>query len=62
VPTALHQRTPLFLGSLEDVRECEEFIQEKHPAITAERRNNRHSQAPEGADAPPEAARKGHAE
>jgi len=62
VPTALHQRTPLFLGSLEDVRECEEFIQEKHPAITAERRNNRHGQAPEGADAPPEAARKGHAE
>ena len=41
VPTALHQRTPLFLGSAENVRECEQFIQEKHPAISAERRNNR---------------------
>jgi fructose-1,6-bisphosphatase I len=50
VPTALHQRTPLFLGSLEDVRECEQFIQEKHPAITAERRNNR---GPEAGHAPP---------
>ena len=46
VPTALHQRTPLFLGSAEDVSECEQFIQEKHPAISAERRNNRHAAAP----------------
>jgi fructose-1,6-bisphosphatase I len=46
-PTALHQRTPLFLGSADDVRECEEFIQEKHPAITAERRNNRHAPGPD---------------
>ena len=40
-PTKLHQRTPLFLGSREDVRECELFIQGKHPAITAERRGTR---------------------
>ncbi len=38
-PNALHQRTPLFLGSPEDVRECEAFIQDRHPAIRAERRN-----------------------
>ncbi len=37
-PNALHQRTPLFLGSPEDVRECEQFIQDKHPALKAERR------------------------
>jgi len=37
-PSALHQRTPLFIGSPDDVRECEEFIQDKHPAIRAERR------------------------
>ena len=60
MPKALHQRTPLFLGSAEDVRECEQFIQEKHPAITAERRNNRH---PGAAGAPaPGAARKSPAE
>jgi fructose-1,6-bisphosphatase I len=60
VPKALHQRTPLFLGSAEDVRECEQFIQEKHPAITAERRNNRH---PGAVPAPvPGAARKSPAE
>jgi hypothetical protein len=38
-PTTLHQRTPLFLGSAEDVKECEEFIQQRHPALTADRRN-----------------------
>ena len=37
-PSAVHQRTPLFLGSPLDVRECEQFIQDKHPAIHAERR------------------------
>jgi len=37
-PTTLHQRTPLVLGSCEDVRECEEFVQGRHPALTAERR------------------------
>ncbi len=40
VPTGLHERTPLVLGSPHDVRECEQFVQGKHPAITAERRNN----------------------
>ncbi|MGH7742318.1 MAG: class 1 fructose-bisphosphatase, partial [Candidatus Eiseniibacteriota bacterium] len=38
VPTGLHERTPLFLGSPEDVRECETFVQGRNPAITAERR------------------------
>jgi len=40
VPTELHQRTPLFLGSAQDVRECELFIQEKHEAVTTDRRAN----------------------
>ncbi len=57
-PTAIHQRTPLFLGSREDVRECEQFIQETHPAITAERRIGRRSGAEPVAErmgaAPPE--------
>jgi fructose-1,6-bisphosphatase I len=38
-PTSLHERTPLVLGSPDDVRECEAFIQEQHPALTADRRN-----------------------
>lgn len=38
-PTSLHQRTPLFLGSPDDVRECEAFIQEKHEGVVAERRS-----------------------
>jgi fructose-1,6-bisphosphatase I len=37
-PQSLHERTPLYLGSAEDVEECCEFVQERHPAITAERR------------------------
>ncbi|HYM80703.1 MAG TPA: class 1 fructose-bisphosphatase [Candidatus Limnocylindria bacterium] len=37
-PTSLHQRTPLFLGSPEDVTECEQFVQGTHPALHAERR------------------------
>jgi fructose-1,6-bisphosphatase I len=40
VPTALHQRTPLFIGSSEDVAECESFVQGRNPAIRSERRNN----------------------
>jgi fructose-1,6-bisphosphatase I len=40
-PATLHQRTPLFLGSPEDVRECETFVQGHNPAITADRRANR---------------------
>jgi len=38
VPKQLHERTPLYLGSPEDVRECEEFVRGRHPAIVAERR------------------------
>jgi fructose-1,6-bisphosphatase I len=34
-PASLHERTPLFLGSIQDVRECEEFIQGRHPALTS---------------------------
>jgi fructose-1,6-bisphosphatase I len=37
-PSALHQRTPLFLGSPDDVREAELFIQEKHEAVMNDRR------------------------
>ena len=37
-PSELHQKTPLILGSAEDVRDCELFMQEKHKAVTAERR------------------------
>jgi fructose-1,6-bisphosphatase I len=39
-PATLHERTPLILGSMEDVRDCEAFVQERHPAIVAERRSN----------------------
>jgi fructose-1,6-bisphosphatase I len=42
-PTSLHQRTPLFLGSAQDVRECESFVQGRNPAITAERRAGSHA-------------------
>lgn len=37
-PSSLHQRSPLFLGSPADVRECEEFISGRHEAVTTERR------------------------
>lgn len=37
-PTSLHQRSPLFLGSPVDVRECEEFISGRHEAVTSDRR------------------------
>jgi len=37
-PASLHQRTPLYLGSAQDVKECESFVQGRNPAITAERR------------------------
>ncbi len=30
-PTSIHQRTPLFIGSNDDVRECELFIEGIHP-------------------------------
>ena len=31
-PTELHQRTPLYIGSAEDVREAESFLAGTHPA------------------------------
>ena len=37
-PTSLHQRSPLYLGSPADVRECEEFIAGRHAAVTSDRR------------------------
>jgi fructose-1,6-bisphosphatase I len=37
-PESLHQRTPLFLGSAEDVATCEAFVQRRHPAVSGERR------------------------
>lgn len=37
-PSSLHQRTPLFIGSPDDVRECEAFLTGKHEGLTAERR------------------------
>lgn len=37
-PQTLHERTPVFLGSSEDVAECEAFVQGRHPAIVADRR------------------------
>jgi len=37
-PGALHQRSPLFIGSPEDVRECEEFIAGRHDGVTMDRR------------------------
>ncbi|HEY6194669.1 MAG TPA: class 1 fructose-bisphosphatase [Candidatus Eisenbacteria bacterium] len=37
-PAALHQRTPLFLGSPDDVAEAEAFYQEKHAGVTTDRR------------------------
>jgi fructose-1,6-bisphosphatase I len=32
IPTELHQRTPLYIGSAEDVREAEAFLEGTHPA------------------------------
>jgi fructose-1,6-bisphosphatase I len=37
-PKSLHQRTPLIIGSPQDVRECQQFLSEKHPAVKRERR------------------------
>ena len=41
-PSALHQRTPLFLGSKHDVADCERFIQGRHTALVRDRRGNCH--------------------
>jgi fructose-1,6-bisphosphatase I len=54
VPAELHQKTPLILGSCEDVRDCEMFIQQKHQAVTAERRaGNTPAECDPAGDAPP---------
>ncbi len=37
-PESLHQRSPIFIGSPEDVKECEAFLAGKHEATTLERR------------------------
>lgn len=37
-PASLHQRSPLFIGSPADVRECEEFVSGRHEAVAADRR------------------------
>jgi len=37
-PTALHQRTPLLIGSARDVKECMEFIHGRHESSKLERR------------------------
>ena len=37
-PAALHQRTPLLIGSPRDVADAEAFVQEKHTAVTSDRR------------------------
>jgi fructose-1,6-bisphosphatase I len=38
-PARLHQRTPLIIGSPQDVRECVDFIQGKHEASSNDRRH-----------------------
>jgi fructose-1,6-bisphosphatase I len=37
-PKSLHERTPLIIGSRHDVETCMMFLQERHPAVTRERR------------------------
>lgn len=37
-PSSLHQRTPLFIGSPDDVADCEAFLAGKHVGVSAERR------------------------
>ena len=40
-PQALHQRTPLFIGSKRDVEDCVHFLKGDHPALNRERRDSR---------------------
>ena len=40
LPTALHERTPLFLGSPKDVDDCEAFLAGSHPGLKEDRRNH----------------------
>jgi fructose-1,6-bisphosphatase I len=44
VPASLHHLTPLFIGSRADVAIAEQFVQERHPAVTQERRGRRRAQ------------------
>jgi fructose-1,6-bisphosphatase I len=37
-PSALHQRTPLLIGSARDVQECMEFIHGRHESVKLDRR------------------------
>ena len=38
VPAKLHERSPFYIGSKQDVAEAETFIQGKHPALSRDRR------------------------
>lgn len=38
-PSSLHQRTPLFIGSPDCVKDCESFLAGKHEGLTLERRS-----------------------
>jgi len=38
-PSSLHQRTPLFIGSPDCVKDCEAFLAGKHEGLTTERRS-----------------------
>ena len=38
-PSSLHQRTPLFIGSPDCVKDCEAFLTGKHEGLTMERRS-----------------------
>ena len=37
-PESLHQRSPLFIGSPDDVKECEEFLAGRHDGVALDRR------------------------
>jgi len=37
-PDSLHQRSPLFLGSPKDVKDCEAFLAGTHEGANVERR------------------------
>ncbi|HUK63347.1 MAG TPA: hypothetical protein VLV15_08440, partial [Dongiaceae bacterium] len=39
-PGSLHQRTPLFIGSPDDVRDCEAFLSGRHAGVSSDRRGN----------------------
>ena len=39
-PSTLHQRTPLYIGSPENVAEAEAFVQGRHDGVTSDRRTH----------------------